>query len=216
MFFYTCVVLTSSVLLLGRIFTSTELLKYLIITAICCYTAVNYIILYGAQTSVCVTNYVHIYRRTTLMFIPRQSTVIGFWKCCFVLIHSQVCWVRFFECAANSVGGERLRREGETSRSRGETGDIILLNESLRFIHNVASCYALCLTKESVNTATLVHAPACVCVFVCACVRACFYIPVGDLNLNTHRLMGTILEPKLRSSWVNKLINHTELSFLKI
>ncbi len=57
----------------------------------------------------------------------------------------------------------------KTSRSRGETGDIILLNESLRFIQNVASCYALCLTKESVNTATLVHAPA--CVRVCACVR---------------------------------------------
>ncbi len=50
-------------------------------------------------------------------------------------------------------------------------GDIILLNESLRFIQNVASCYALCLTKESVNTATLVHAHACVC--VCECVRAC-------------------------------------------
>ncbi len=31
-----------------------------------------------------------------------------------------------------SAGGERLRREGET-------GDIILLNESLRFIQNVAS-----------------------------------------------------------------------------
>ncbi len=78
--------------------------------------------------------------------------------------------VRFFECAANSAGGERLRREGETSRSRGETGDIILLNESLRFTQNVASCYALCLTKESVNTATLVHAPA--CVRACVCVRA--------------------------------------------
>ncbi len=64
---------------------------------------------------------------------------------------------------ANSAGGERLHWEGETSCSRGETGDIILLNESLRFIQNVASCYALCLTKESVNTATLVHAPACVC-----------------------------------------------------
>ncbi len=38
--------------------------------------------------------------------------------------------VRFFEYAANSAGGERLRREGETSCSRGETGDIILLNES--------------------------------------------------------------------------------------
>ncbi len=76
---------------------------------------------------------------------------------------------RFFECAANSAGGERLCREGEISRSRDETGDIILLNESLRFIQNVASCYVLCLTKESVNTATLVHAPACVCVCVCVC-----------------------------------------------
>ncbi len=37
--------------------------------------------------------------------------------------------VRFFEYAANSAGGERLRQEGETSCSRGETGDIILLNE---------------------------------------------------------------------------------------
>ncbi len=27
----------------------------------------------------------------------------------------------------------------------------------------------LCLTKESVNTATLVHAPVCVCVCVCVC-----------------------------------------------
>ncbi len=52
---------------------------------------------------------------------------------------------------------------------RGETSDIILLNESLRFIQNVASCYALCLTKESVNTATLVHAPACVRACVCVC-----------------------------------------------
>ncbi len=74
--------------------------------------------------------------------------------------------VQFFECVANSAGGERLRREGETTHSHGETGDIILLNESLRFIQNVASCYALCLTKESVNTATLVHAPVGVCVCV--------------------------------------------------
>ncbi len=34
---------------------------------------------------------------------------------------------------------------------------------NLRFIQNVASCYELCLTKESVITATLVHAPMCVC-----------------------------------------------------
>ncbi len=73
--------------------------------------------------------------------------------------------------------------EGETLLSQGETGDIILLNESLRFIQNVASCYVFCLTKESVNTATLVHAPramrACVCVCVvcvvvwCCVVRMC-------------------------------------------
>ncbi len=61
----------------------------------------------------------------------RQSTMVGFRKHCFVLDHSEVCCgsVRFFEYAANSAGGERLRREGETSRLRGETGDIILLNE---------------------------------------------------------------------------------------
>ncbi len=53
-------------------------------------------------------------------------------------------------------------------RARGAKPDIILLNESLRFIQNVASCYALCLTKESVSTAALVHAPACVCVCACA------------------------------------------------
>ncbi len=37
--------------------------------------------------------------------------------------------VQFFEYAAHSAGGERLRQEAETSRSRGETGDIVLLNE---------------------------------------------------------------------------------------
>ncbi len=37
--------------------------------------------------------------------------------------------VRFFEYGANSAGGERLHREGETSRLWGETCDIILLNE---------------------------------------------------------------------------------------
>ncbi len=39
----------------------------------------------------------------------------------------------------------------------------------LRFIQNVASCYVPCLTKESVNTATLIHAPVHVCVCVCVC-----------------------------------------------
>ncbi len=61
-----------------------------------------------------------------------------------------------------------LPEEKETSRSRGETGDIILLNESLRFIQNVASCYVLCLTKKSVHCNTGSCAPrACVCVCVC-------------------------------------------------
>ncbi len=98
----------------------------------------------------------------------RRSTMIGFRRGCFVLVHSQVCCgsVRFLESAANSAAGERLRRESETSRSRGETGDIIFTEWNLRFIQNVASCYVLCLTKESVNTATLVNAPVCVCVCV--------------------------------------------------
>ncbi len=55
----------------------------------------------------------------------------SFRKCCFVLVRSEVCCgsVRFFEYAANSAGGERLHREGETSRLRSETSDFILLNE---------------------------------------------------------------------------------------
>ncbi len=78
--------------------------------------------------------YVHIstlYSRTTSM--DRQSTVIGFRKPCCVLVHYKSAAVgSVFEYAANSAVGERLRRGGcggETSRSRGETGDIILLDE---------------------------------------------------------------------------------------
>ncbi len=41
---------------------------------------------------------------------------------CTLFIHKSTV-VRLFEYAANSTGGERLRREGKT-------GDIILLNES--------------------------------------------------------------------------------------
>ncbi len=59
----------------------------------------------------------------------RESTVIGFWKHCFGNTDKSAA-VLFFEYAAKSAGGERLRREGETSHSWGETGDIILLNES--------------------------------------------------------------------------------------
>ncbi len=75
----------------------------------------------------------------------RQSTVIGFRKRCFVLVQSEVCFgsVRFFEYAANSAGGERLRRESETSHLRGKTGDIILLNEikGLSKMSLVAMCF---------------------------------------------------------------------------
>ncbi len=54
--------------------------------------------------------------------------------------------IRFFEYAANSAGGERLRRgEGETLHSRGETSDIILLNEikGLSKMSLVAMCFVL-------------------------------------------------------------------------
>ncbi len=70
-------------------------------------------------------NYTHVHMSNS------QQWVNSFRKRCFVLVHSEVCCgsVRFFEYAANSAGVERLRREGETSRLRGETGDIILLNE---------------------------------------------------------------------------------------
>ncbi len=57
--------------------------------------------------------------------------MIGFWIGLAVLYSfiQKSAAVRVFEYAANSAGGERLRRKGETSRLRGETGDIILLNE---------------------------------------------------------------------------------------
>ncbi len=51
---------------------------------------------------------------------------------------------------------------------------------------------------------------------VCVCVYRFIYSG-GDLNLSTHRLMGTrvTVGPKLRSPWVQNLINHTELVFLR-
>ncbi len=130
-------------------FPSTELPKSLIIIK------QKYIyIFHGAQTSVCVTIYVHmstLYRRTAFMFIC-QSTVIGFWKRCFVVVHSQVC------CGSvlSASGRQNLAIAGR-NRWRYCT------EWKLRFIQNIACCYVLCLTKESVNTATLVHAPVCVC-----------------------------------------------------
>ncbi len=116
-------------------------------------------------------NYVHIstlYRRTTFMFIC-QTVNSDFWKQVLgnAVLYSFIqksAAVRFFEYAANSAGEERLRQEGKTLCLRGETGDIIFTEWNQRFIQNVASFYVLCLTKESVITATLVHAPVCVCV----------------------------------------------------
>ncbi len=50
----------------------------------------------------------------------RQSTVFD--AVLYSFIHKSVA-VRFFKSAVNSAGGEKQRREGET-------GDIIVLNES--------------------------------------------------------------------------------------
>ncbi len=88
----------------------------------------------------------------------RRSTVTGFRKRCFVLVHSEVCCgaVRFFEYAANS----RLCREGETSLA-GRNRWHYSTEWKLRFIQNVASCYVLCLKIESVNTGS--------CARVCLC-----------------------------------------------
>ncbi len=71
---------------------------------------------------------------TTVLFALKKHTYIWDYVIVFgnavlySFIHKSAAG-RFFEYAANSAGGERLHREGETSRSRGETGDIILLNE---------------------------------------------------------------------------------------
>ncbi len=78
----------------------------------------------------------------------RQSTVIGFWKCCFVHVHSKVCWFGSLNALLTlPVEKDCVGKEKPCSR-RAETGDIILLNESLRFIQNVASCYVFFLQKS--------------------------------------------------------------------
>ncbi len=53
-----------------------------------------------------------------------------------------------------------------------------------------------------------------VCVCVCVCVYRFIY-PAGNLNLNTHTHGDSCHGggPKLRSPWVQKLINHTEWVF---
>ncbi len=108
----------------------------------------NYIILYGAQTSVCVKKFIF---TDELHSCSYDQTVNSdrFLEMLFCT-HSFTSLLRIgsLNCAANSAGGERLRREGETSRSRGETGDIILLNESLRFIQNVLVAMRFVLQKS--------------------------------------------------------------------
>ncbi len=67
-------------------------------------------------------NYTHVHMPDSQQWYVLGNAVL------YSFIHkSATVW--FFEYAANSAGGERLCQEGETSRSRGKTGDIILLNE---------------------------------------------------------------------------------------
>ncbi len=104
----------------------------------------------GAQTSVCVTNYVHIstlYRLTTFMFICQTVNSDRFLETLFCT-RSFTSLLRFG--SLNTLLTLPVEKDCKTSHSRGETGDIILLHE--RFIQNVASCYVLCLKKESINT----------------------------------------------------------------
>ncbi len=68
-------------------------------------------------------NYIHVHMPDSQHWKVLGNAVL------YSFIHKSAA-VRFFEYAANSAGGEILHQEGETSRSRGETGDIILLNES--------------------------------------------------------------------------------------
>ncbi len=74
--------------------------------------------------------------------------------------------VRFFEYAANSAGGEIL---GGGRRNLARGAKPVTLFYWMKSKVYPKCCYVLCLTKESVITATLVHAPVCVC--VCVCVR---------------------------------------------
>ncbi len=83
-------------------------------------------------------NYTHVHMSDSQQWEVFGNAVL------YSFIHKSAA-VRFFECASNSAGGERLRREGETSRSRGETGDIFLRNESwgLSKMSLVAMCFVL-------------------------------------------------------------------------
>ncbi len=69
------------------------------------------------------TNYIHVHMPDSQQRLVFGNAVL------YSFIHKSAA-VRFLEYAANSAGGERLRQEGETSCPRGESGDIILLNES--------------------------------------------------------------------------------------
>ncbi len=109
-------------------------------------------------------HYVHIstlYRWTTLMFICQTVNSDRFLETLFCT-RSFRSLLRFG--SLNTLLTLPLEKDcvGKAKRWHYST------EWNLRFIQNVASCYVLCLTKESVNTATLIHAPVCVCVCVCA------------------------------------------------
>ncbi len=117
-------------------------------------------------------NYVHIstlYRRTNVHMPDSQQWEVFGNTVLYSFIQKSAA-VRFFEYAANSAAGERLRRGGGRNLALARRNRWHYSTEwKLRFIQNVASCYVLCLktrAKESVNTAWSMR--PCVCVCVCA------------------------------------------------
>ncbi len=86
--------------------------------------------------SVCVTNYTDKLHSCSYAQTVNSDRFLEMLFC----IRSFTSLLRFSSLNA-SAGGERLRREGET-------GDIILLNESLRFIQNVLVAMRFVLQKS--------------------------------------------------------------------
>ncbi len=116
-------------------------------------------------TMVLYTNYVYIstlYRQTTFMFICQTVNSDRFLE---TLFCSFTSLLRFG--SLNTL--LTLPMEKECVR-KAKTCTFVKRNRwhnstewKLRFIQNGACCYVLCLTKEFVNTATMVHAPVSVC-----------------------------------------------------
>ncbi len=104
-------------------------------------------------------NYTHVHMPDSQPWYVLGNAVL------YSFIHKSAA-VRFFEYAAHSAGGERLRQEGGTSRSRGETGDIILLNESygLSKMSLCALSYKRLCKHCNTGSSACAHVCACVCV----------------------------------------------------